>query len=374
MNNSSNNKKSFNCLLATHNNILQCNIDKLIPNESGVKIRFKNCAILCLTIDLNTHKFTLELVYDGLLSEKENAKVSENKPYYVKQVFEPNTMGYTQGHKLFVPVTKIIDSNNKLFNLLPEDLTGLRNKLDIDVIKIYIVRHGQAEHNEKKFNLSGFGLKLDTSVTQLGREQASQAAKALADFLSPGEDINIVFASDLQRTRQTLLPFFQWPYVMPLKTIVIDPCANELATNGDGTGNCWEKTASQKLQARENYPACNPQSCPTIKALSGDDITIDWSLYSVFYNNIIRGYPKSTDRPNCADTNMIAMAVFYLLNLYKIEGRQSENGIQGEIVSNTDTNGHISIGGAKTKRQRYKTQRKQTTRKVRNKNRGKYRK
>ena len=387
MSSSSISKKYFNCLLATHNNILQCTIDKLMPRQGGPKIRFKNCAILCLTIDLDTakiveetgiqdlgsYKFKLELVYDGLLSVAEDSKRSNDKPYYVKD----DSVGFTDniGNRTFIPVTDFI-GGDRILNLLPKDISALKNKLGIDAIRFYIVRHGQAEHNEKKFNPAGMGLKLDTSVTSEGQVQAAQAAQALGAILTksgPNEHISLVFASDLQRTRQTLLPFFQKPYVMPLDTIIVDPCANELATNGDGTGNCWEKTASTLLQARENYPDCTPKTCQVIKSLSGENINIDWRLYSLFYKyskNNIRGYQKSSDSPNCADTNMVAMAIFYLLNLYNPSSSIDE--VEYDIED-----GHIMLGGRKT-RNRNRNYKKKTIRRVRGKRRsksyGKYRK
>jgi broad specificity phosphatase PhoE len=377
---SSSSKKYFNCLLATHNNILQCTIDKLIPRKGGPKIRFKNCAILCLTIDLDTtkivqktgitdlgsYKFKLELVYNGLLSEKESEQVSEDeKLYYVKEDIND------EKYKTFIPITDFI-TEDKILNLLPEDISTLKNKLEADAIRFYIVRHGQAEHNEKNFfSRSRWGAKIDTSVTQLGQQQATQAASEFENILGPNQHIDIVFASDLQRTRQTLLPFFELPNVILEKTIIIDPCANELGLNGDGTGNCWEKTASSwKKLSRENYPDCTPKTCPVIKSLTGDNITIDWRLYSLFYKRYkknIRGYPDSRDYPNCANTNMISMAVFYLLNLYKPIAQEPEYKIE------YDEDGNIMVGGRKT-RNRKRNYKKKTIRRVRGKSRGKYRK
>jgi broad specificity phosphatase PhoE len=364
---SSSSKKYFNCLLATHNNILQCTIDKLIPRKGGPKIRFKNCAILCLTIDLDSYQFKLELVYDGLLSEEESEKVSEDKPYYIKD----NTN--EDKYKTFDPITDFI-SKDRILNLLPIDISALKNKLEADAIRFYIVRHGQAEHNEKKFfSTSRWGAKIDTSVTQLGQQQATEAASEFENILGPNQHIDIVFASDLQRTRQTLLPFFELPNVILQKTIIIDPCANELGLNGDGTGNCWEETASSwKKLSRENYPDCTPKTCPVIKSLTGDNISIDWRLYSIFYKQYkknIRGYPDSEDHPNCADTNMIAMAVFYLLNLYKPIAQEPEYEIE------YDESGNIMAGGRKTRnRKRNRNYKKKTIRRVRGKSRGKYRK
>ena len=188
-----------------------------------------------------------------------------------------------------------------------------------NVINFYIVRHGQAEHNEKKFNPAGFGLKYDTSVTSVGQMQAATSAKALKDILDRNDEtINIVFASDLARTRQTALPFFSiFSTRMLDPKIIIDPCSNELSTNGDGNGNCYEKNAKLTIKALENFPNCTPETCRSIQTSNGQNINIDWSLYKAFYKNSVRSASeKLTDEPNCKDTNMIAMAIFYLLNTF----------------------------------------------------------
>jgi len=335
---------SFNCLLVTHNNIIQCFIEKLRP--SAQKIRFKNCAILCLSLDLETKQFKIELVFNGLLSDEETNKISIDKPYYVKEVFSPNSLGYNEGDILFEPII----GNISLLNILPEDLANLRNKTEKNMIKFYIVRHGQAEHNVSKIRVNMY----DTSVTNIGRDQAITSAKALKKILDRNDEtINIVFASDLARTRQTALPFFTIMILDP--KIIIDPCSNELSTNGDGTGNCYEKNAKIIVKALENFPNCTPETCRSIKTMSGAKIAIDWSLYRAFYSskkNNVRSYSEELkDRPNCKDTNMIAMAVFYLLNIDMAPNVLNVS--QKETIQSGLVEEGISIGGGSRRRKRY---------------------
>jgi len=335
---------SFNCLLVTHNNIIQCFIEKLRP--SAQKIRFKNCAILCLSLDLETKQFKIELVFNGLLSDEETNKISIDKPYYVKEVFSPNSLGYNEGDILFEPII----GNISLLNILPEDLANLRNKTEKNMIKFYIVRHGQAEHNVSKIRVNMY----DTSVTNIGRDQAITSAKVLKKILDRNDEtINIVFASDLARTRQTALPFFTIMILDP--KIIIDPCSNELSTNGDGTGNCYEKNAKIIVKALENFPNCTPETCRSIKTMSGAKIAIDWSLYRAFYSskkNNVRSYSEELkDRPNCKDTNMIAMAVFYLLNIDMAPNVLNVS--QKETIQSGLVEEGISIGGGSRRRKRY---------------------
>ena len=122
----------LNCLLITHNNILQCFIDKL-SNNNGQKTRFKNCAILRLSLNLSDYSFTIELVYDGLLSREENAKVTLERPYYVglaTQIHEDD-----KGHFMpFNPIRGKISEETKALNLLPIDIDNLKAKFNTDII------------------------------------------------------------------------------------------------------------------------------------------------------------------------------------------------------------------------------------------------
>jgi broad specificity phosphatase PhoE len=366
-----NSNRALNCLLITHNNILQCFIDKL-SNNNGIKTRFKNCAILCLSLNLSEYNFTIELVYDGLLSREENAKVSLDRPYYVSfatQIHEDD-----KGHFVpFVPIRGEITAETKALNLLPIDLDNLKEKFKTGVINFYIARHGQSKHNEKKWNMAGFGLDLDTTITEEGITQAISSAQELKRILK-NESIDIVCVSDLERTRQTVLPFFNilGMAISSLKMVVI-PCANELNKSGSN-GDCYEKSSDSSVignkSARENYPACTPEKCPSIRLQEDVDVEIDWSLYSLFYDNKMRSYPNLTDKPNCKDTNMISMTVYYLLNYYDNDKTHRVSLIKPQMVdSEYEDLDVLHIGGSKKKRvrvsRRIKTAKKRLTKRRR---------
>ena len=352
-----NSNRALNCLLITHNNILQCFIDKL-SNNNGIKTRFKNCAILRLSLKLSEYSFTIELVYDGLLTREENAKVSLERPYYVglaTQIHEDD-----KGHFVpFVPIRGEITAETKALNLLPIDLDHLKAKFNTDIINFYIARHGQSKHNEKKWNMAGFGLDLDTTITEEGKSQAINSANALNTILRNGT-IDIVCVSDLERTRQTVLPFFHILSMdISLFKMVVIPCANELNKSGSN-GDCYEKSSDSSVignkSARENYPACTPEKCPTINLRKGLDIEIDWSLYSLFYDNKMRSYPNLTDKPNCKDTNMVSMTVFYLLNYGEEISRVSlikPQMVDSESESEYEDLDVLHIGGSKKKHNRF---------------------
>ena len=350
----------LNCLLITHNNILQCFIEKqrfILDQENDErKIRFKNCAILCLTLNLTLYNFTIELVYNGQLSEDEEHNVSTRRPYYVI----PKTQINSEGLVPFETIQGRISDETRALNLLPIDLEQLKYKFKTDTIKFYIVRHGQAEHNEKKWNKAGFSLELDTTITNAGKIQALESAEALKEILGEETTIDIVCASDLQRTRQTAVRFFQIldTSIYSHKMVII-PCTNELNKSGKN-GNCYEKSSNSSIfgskSARENYPACTPDTCLKINLQEDVDVDIDWSLYSLFYDKKMRSYPNLTDKPNCKDTNMISMTVFYLL-YYGIDRPET----QKNLGVNYDEEGWKTFsfsGGSKKQKRKVKLSRK----------------
>ena len=78
---------SKNYAIITHNNTLQCFIEKIRPTNGTIKTRFKNCAILRLTLYLtgdNKGKYGLTLVYDGEIN-KDEKQPSGKRPYYTKE-------------------------------------------------------------------------------------------------------------------------------------------------------------------------------------------------------------------------------------------------------------------------------------------------
>jgi len=330
---------SLNCVLFTHNTTLRCFVSKIMM-ENGTSYsklpRFKNCAILCLTINLETKKFELKLVYDGLLSEKEQQKISTERPYFTK---EQNID--IDGLTYFDPIQGTINNDNIKLNLLPIDLDNLSEKYNVKEVNIYQVRHGQGEHNdESDWTASKLHLKKDTAITRKGMEQAISSARALKHIILKLENkkIHTMFCSDLKRTRETSSPFFDILLLDSLiekQEIVVLPCSEELSNFGV---NCYEQSAKSWKITRENDSDCTPEKCPSFEtSSSNNNIKINWSLYSAFYDNKIRGKPNLKDIPNCGQTNMISMAVYYLLN-------------SGSSISNNNN----SSGGSKTRKRRHK--------------------
>jgi hypothetical protein len=263
---------------------------------------------------------SVNLVYSGELSPREKQKVSAERPYY--------SIGLMAGYEKFEEIN---------FNLTNLGLTIPRDKEYV----FYVIRHGQAEHNVKNSMgiSSTMGMKYDTNLTVLGKVQAGNAAIELDNILKEKNDntIDFFFSSDLVRSRQTIrsmlsemsTSYTEKPNIIessdnesspslspiPDQKIIVLPCASEVETVGDGTGNCDSANAIGGL-ARENYPICTKANIATCNLI--DNIPVDWSFYLEFYGGLTRrDYMNPLNRFNtkkrCRETNMISCAIEYLI-------------------------------------------------------------
>ena len=192
------NKKTIVSLIVSHNSRIQCLLDRINPN-TGTKKRFQNCAILRLSI--NESEVDLSLVYSGELSQSEMADVSLDKPYYSVEN-KSNKPGYVP--YIFDKIVR--EEYQTEFQKVLKNLNLTMMDLMNNTFVFYIVRHGQAAHNNKTDNSwAAWGMERDTSVTEEGKYQASRAGVALFDILTEKKEIiQNWFSSDLVRTRETI--------------------------------------------------------------------------------------------------------------------------------------------------------------------------
>ena len=327
-------------MIVSHNTRIQCLLDAIQQNASKDKIRFMNCAILKLTI--TPQSLYLSMVYEGNLSEKEKRKISAERPYYMKNVPAVRLPG-----QIVYP--------NFTYRLDTYTFTQYLKLSNIDKkYTFYIVRHGQAMHNDKGNVLAGkLHVVTDTSLTEEGHSQAQSAGEEFYEFLTQQNQKipTHFFVSDLLRTHETLfsivtaarkqsidpnfLSFFQKPIVLP--------CASELPIKGV-RGNCDEATGEagiHKKLASENYSKCKVNSDGTLQANCNPDV--DWeTMYLPFYGGKVRGqrdtilgrvkqfrYPL--DKSSCRDTSMIALAIYYLTEPQF--QKQVKNTVTGETMN-----------------------------------------
>ena len=309
------------------------------------QIRFKNGAIVKLEI-LGDDKLRVSLVYAG--------ELAEDKPerYYFDN---DNSTATNYKSTLFPTFT-----DNP--NLIENPNTSIREMLKSSKIKvIYLVRHGQAEHNVKK----GLGKwmqsimgKKDTLLTDNGKIQAKNAGKHFFENVYTGSMQKLfVGVSYLKRTSETAAYFLydkiktQNPLVFPYLHVI--PCSHEIKQKKspcDGDIN---------MRSNENVMDCKDtnietDACVYAKVTYNDNQKVyfskKWDYYKSFYGTVRRSglhsMHKSFDDENlCRNTNMI-------LELLKCAKNSNDYGRPG-------TKPIIRIGGGgKSTRRRLASKRK----------------
>lgn len=238
----------------------------------------------------------------------------------------------------------------------------------------YIIRHGQALHNETKFMPQ-----TDTELRETGRQQAKLAGHAFLKILEEYNEIpQLLFVSDLKRTHQTLKhiivnallkakdrqpeqsPLYSTLLALNKQPFVILPCASEISQVAHD-GKCDQKNADARFYkklALENYSRCSVSSLKSDPScMKEDDHTLIWDYYLYFYGNAVRSerfetitrYMNDGNRKKCRDTNMIANVFGFLMYI------QSNNERGPSLPRMEDPYKTASNGGTRKKR---KTRRK----------------
>ena len=287
-------------IIATHQARIRCFINNLFEkyqiekegyfDKNNEIYRFKNSCILKIIITNNNTK--IKLFHDG--------KIDEEKPNYIyfsnlknnnlQQVYDnQNNLKYSQ--KNF----KTISINENIFNV------------DENKYIFYLLRHGQGYHNtlegfekSESLYLPGFREKiLDASLTKIGIEQAENAGNKLN-----GINFKYYFASDLKRTRQTLLNAFKNKNLEE-KEIIILPCNHEV-----NYPNCDKLSL---ITPNENVSSCqkkNDEGCGSA----------NWDYYKEKYNGQYRSSILSIPYRDCSNTDIISEAIKIIKNKNEQKG------------------------------------------------------
>jgi len=262
------------------------------------EIRMKNCAILRFVI--NKVGIDIKMVYGGELDPKETDKAGRD--YYI-----------AEGEKSSNSVTGEIIFEQKQYPLNKLKLTN-DDLFDLEYV-FYIIRHGQGIHNLPYAT----HMVIDTDVTPLGKQQAINGGKRLYELMKQYGDVqlNNTFASDLVRTRQTIVGLYQGIRSMDSnfkfpQTIILLPCSHELKYSKKG--NCDKESSFFKIGTRENDPKCSntavlPQNkisnttseCYQV-GFGNEKFMLDWSKYMMYNKNQMR-------KMDCSVTNMIKIAM-----------------------------------------------------------------
>jgi hypothetical protein len=285
---------------------VQKNFDQL--DETWVQFRnnkFKNGCVLKVDIikqlgNSSNFHFEISLLFEGQLAVNE----LKHKKYWTT-----NDSGKGNNHAYEFPAFK-----GRIFNLLfiKESCT------------VYLVRHGQAEHNAKSINF-----KKDTNLTDIGKLQATATGKFLSSLHIPFKQY---FCSDLRRTRETFVQIIQQLTLLTTDEkyqvkLVVLPCAHEVST--DDNGNC----DGSYVWGNENTMNCNidlinsetSNDCQQLTYTYNNNktvnyVNIDWTFYKHFYGDRTRNanFKNNDRRLKCKDypLSLISSLFYYLRSEY----------------------------------------------------------
>ena len=355
--------KTYNILVVTHNSRLRNLLRTLDPTRFSKPHRFKNCAILKLTIELKdnpnstvteledpelSYFFSLELIHEGELTESPK----KGKTYYDKSMNN-------------VYVSNNIYVSNNMPKPLDQKFINITHKNEKKTYNIYLVRHGEGVHNNatkwtkfqaqlKSFINMQQPIK-DALLTTKGLEQAQKAAMALYKHLNYNKNLKIdyVFASRLRRAFTTAAIFINSYHIYNIGNnilikddIIILPCSHELTGANDrqmvetleNRSICADKKLHeidicnpnkiidqiQQIQQIEHPQTQHPE-IGYVKATKGREgregrevrevieYKINWDLFDTTFNNSNnRFYNRPTERTVCTGKNMIQFLINYI--------------------------------------------------------------
>lgn len=293
--------------------------------------RFMNTSVV--KMEINDKIISVSLIYNG--------EVDEEKPDYIYYV-KPGTKDSKaeQGrYKVEEFHTKIVKNN--YFKDIPKDTT----------YTFYLIRHGQGEHNILK-GKEKMRAPLDAHLTSPlddpnqkkevcndrsydqtcgmsndgGVCQGQRAGEAI--LKSEGiVKIDFLFASDLQRTRETIInvikildPSSNGKLVT--KDIIILPCSHELQYTKKNV--CDGDQGLLGRFTKENISSYDPNSIdPKCHYNLLNGIKINWIYYTNFYNG--RRSKRGKESKKCRDTNMLQLAIDYIKSVGVNMSREVNN-------------------------------------------------
>lgn len=236
--------KTTCAIVASHDSRMRCFVESVAPeiysyyrdcDGKDTAYLFKHCATLKVSVYTDLPYAIIELVYAGELSND----CKKNGKYYVM----PNTASISPASLTSPTLPTLSSRADRTFLpiIVSCDKLGIKDRTRN--YNIYIVRHGESDHNLKGYykdsDLHAHGKepkdnRLDTNLTTKGIAQAKKAGTYLASEISK---IDHAFCSVLVRTRQTMsiilesiscYPILGSGLVKDIKTIIVAPCSREI--------------------------------------------------------------------------------------------------------------------------------------------------
>lgn len=293
-------------VIVTHENRLKCALRDIIGSAHD----YKNCCIIKLSLRIvnnvnnlnNQIYYDISLIYDGETHKKDRVYYTGNN-----DIINENDILFPN----------LNDTTSKLLNLNATDLNQ-----DIQYT-FFMIRHAQSDHNlYNKLQKLKSPLKLDTSITPVGKRQSENAGMFLNKYLTENNlNIDYLFSSDLKRTRQTLSVILS-KITIPMNNnkITVIPCSHEILYTKKE--NCDKNMVlSVKSIAGENRMSCDPKKCSKINEkdqccqikYENTKLDIDWTYYNDFYDGKTRKFTYLTaNKYSCSNNDFIQMMVLYI--------------------------------------------------------------
>jgi hypothetical protein len=311
-------------------------------NDTEVKTTINNMMLTKNKMSSNEISQHIRRTYSELgidLTPKEVSTISKKIDKFLQTFFESNLNEY-----------------NKFIAF--EELNDVDSPLSFDSIDtMYFVRHGEGIHNiaDKIFGMKekyvSFSKYLDAQLTEDGKRQAELASEALSKIIKDKYDI-YGFASDLQRTQQTLDIIGE---KIKLSYKIILPCSHEISAK---EGEC-DNQIKYKYTNAENKTNIN------LDKLSRENWNVDF--YREFYGNntrnnrvynlVNKGRKMVNSRQHCKDTDMIIQVI----NICNKESEYTQEEIKNYFKKLDDERLRIEndspytpTGGGRTRRRRTK--------------------
>lgn len=336
--------KQKNSIITSHQGRMRCFLNIML-NEVGAK-KFKNGAIVKVTISRTG--CTIELVYEGEL-----AGTTNDSEYYN---FNKFTLSGELTHQEDRERPKVLLCELTLENT--KSKFGLNNgDIGDNTYIFYLVRHGDAEHNEKKRNKQK-NMELDTNLTFEGERQAATAGKFLKKELEKINPNDIrYYTSDLHRTMQTMAYIMHRLGVEQSSAMTVLPCNHEIdSTKPPCKNKKISKAILGRLIQRENETLKKSEKSREVEIpIIGDNgdptkYAVNWKLYN-----------DDNGRDNCFTGGETIFVTTALRNMNKLADRKR----RGDMDVSAMAKGQIDVsaiatgGGSKTQK-RKKTRRKGT--------------
>lgn len=284
-------------IISSHQNRIQSLISYLKETDEVYKL--DNGAVVLITIPKIGDLFKVSIVYYGL---ENSPNLKKPNTYYTDKGSISNELSFTQYKSVLNADSPSILGNGKF---LKNTIFNDDDNDPIEFFNIYIIRHGECDHNLRTYFIHGLSAIYptkrfyDSELNDDGIQQIISLGKSGINIIGK---VKSLFCSDLRRTHQTMKYFLDsynsknsrcenicgmnLIYVLPGNDEITDE--QRMESNYPDDGN----TDGFRLQGAENRTITNYNSLDDSNRTYIDHIVVDWS----YYRRLYKKFPRSSLR------------------------------------------------------------------------------